>query len=72
MNKQSYGKMINIRYTDKHNKNSTPEQKTKDNALLNKAFGMLIVKPENIPQGSLFDFDVADHITLFDEADDTR
>lgn len=45
------------------------EQKTKDKALLDKAFGMLTVKPKNIPEGSLFDFDVAEHITLFDETD---
>lgn len=47
----------------------TPEQKEKNQALLDKGFGMLTIKPESIPKGSLFDFDVADHITLFDEND---
>lgn len=48
------------------------ELSQKDKELLAKAAGMIVLTKEQSDalEGSLFDFRVEDHITLFDESDD--
>lgn len=47
----------------------TLEEQQEINELIEKGFGMFKITKENAPKGSLFNFDVGEHITLFDEQD---
>lgn len=66
------GSKIEALADDKRLVLTTPEAfilSAEDEAILDKGFGMFKITKENAPSGSLFDFDVADHVTLFDEED---